>query len=250
MADLRTILNHYRVSNSAYMDKISLMHELDVLTRQRGLTVTARRGILAAARAGTPMPARRPLIRNTRTTARSRMTQQHVVRRSQQRGAPHELRRREPNGRRTPGPQNRHQDQARAAPVINLFPNLPRAVQRVDSSPVTTDAGQIKSARPPQGSHASSNTLIRELPEDTTNTNLNGRECVVCLETLRQDEFPGRRITASCDHDADVCLGCTAQHIASEIRDKMWDRIACPTCIAVLAFQDVKEFADQETFER
>lgn len=76
------------------------------------------------------------------------------------------------------------------------------------------------------------------------------RDCTVCFETLNPQTIPERRITSSCSHEPDVCRSCLATSIATQLDSKVWDHIDCPTCGQRLGFQDVKEFADHEVFER
>lgn len=74
--------------------------------------------------------------------------------------------------------------------------------------------------------------------------------CNVCFENLETDQFPGRRLTSACDHAATVCRSCLATSISTQLSSKIWDQISCPDCGAVLEHQDIKDFADEETFQR
>ena len=74
--------------------------------------------------------------------------------------------------------------------------------------------------------------------------------CKVCLESFEMEQFPGRKLTLTCDHEATVCQSCLATSISTQLSSKIWDQINCPDCGAGLEHQDIKEFADEETFQR
>lgn len=76
-------------------------------------------------------------------------------------------------------------------------------------------------------------------------------KCTVCLEWLKAADFPSRSITVACDHpNENVCLPCLSQSIATQFDNRIWDHIDCPHCGERLAFEDVKVFADADTFHR
>ena len=74
--------------------------------------------------------------------------------------------------------------------------------------------------------------------------------CKVCLESVEMEQFPGRKLTLACDHEATVCQSCLATSISTQLSSKIWDQISCPDCGAGLGHQDIKDFADEETFQR
>ncbi|KAK8125118.1 uncharacterized protein PG998_000877, partial [Apiospora kogelbergensis] len=73
--------------------------------------------------------------------------------------------------------------------------------------------------------------------------------CVVCSDEKGVPEFPAR-ITRACDHRPATCRDCIGQWIASSMEAVSWDRLKCPECSGLLAFEDVRAFADPETFRR
>ncbi|KAK7970686.1 hypothetical protein PG988_009759 [Apiospora saccharicola] len=73
--------------------------------------------------------------------------------------------------------------------------------------------------------------------------------CVVCSDEKRVSEFPAR-IAKACDHQPATCRDCVGQWIASSMESVSWDRLKCPECSGLLAFEDVGAFADPATFER
>jgi len=47
-----------------------------------------------------------------------------------------------------------------------------------------------------------------------------------------------------------MCMGCLAKCIKSDLDSKMWNQIGCPECKAVLTYEEIQQFADEETFAR
>ena len=74
--------------------------------------------------------------------------------------------------------------------------------------------------------------------------------CIICFETLNGQNIPKRSTTSSCSHGPNVCRSCLATSIATQVDNKVWDQIDCPTCGQRLHFRDVKEFADPIVFGR
>ena len=74
--------------------------------------------------------------------------------------------------------------------------------------------------------------------------------CSICFESLDNSNTPTINLTSSCQHERIVCSTCIATSIATQINDKIWDKISCPTCGEHLGYHDIQTFADQVTFER
>lgn len=74
--------------------------------------------------------------------------------------------------------------------------------------------------------------------------------CIVCFDEVLSVNRPRRRITATCNHEPDVCRACLTSSIAVQFGNKIWDQIDCPTCGARLSYEDVKLFADSSVFGR
>jgi len=74
--------------------------------------------------------------------------------------------------------------------------------------------------------------------------------CSVCLEEYYYRKFSRRRITADCSHEPTICLECLQQAIDSQIRNKAWDKLACPLCNEKLTFETVKKYSSPESFEK
>ena len=75
-------------------------------------------------------------------------------------------------------------------------------------------------------------------------------DCAVCFETLNPQNTPRRKITSSCNHEPDTCKSCLTTSISTQLDNKVWDQIDCPTCGQRLDYKDVKAFADPIVFGR
>jgi hypothetical protein len=73
--------------------------------------------------------------------------------------------------------------------------------------------------------------------------------CVVCGDDKRVSEMPGQ-ITSSCEHKPNMCNDCVGQWIASSLDTTAWDRLRCPECPQLLAYENVRAFADRDVFDR
>lgn len=86
-------------------------------------------------------------------------------------------------------------------------------------------------------------SLDREIP--------GGLECQICFDVKPEEEFPSRRMTEKCKHDAtDCCSECLNHSISTAFEGNMWDDIRCPICNEQLQFQDMAELAPPTVFER
>jgi hypothetical protein len=74
--------------------------------------------------------------------------------------------------------------------------------------------------------------------------------CQVCEEDINRDDNPILRITGTCQHEPTICRECMSYSIRSQLEDKAWNRLACPLCPEMLSFEDVKNLATPEIFER
>ena len=75
------------------------------------------------------------------------------------------------------------------------------------------------------------------------------KRCTVCLEDYGLDMFPATVCTDSCDHEVNICTGCTSAHIDTRIETSPGN-VSCPTCLETLSFEAVKLYASAEAFER
>lgn len=146
--------------------------------------------------------------------------------------------------------------QVPSAPLVftNLLPRLANQIylERRDSSakPVDDSSSEGEMEAPPEpvsfANDGEANDFVWDIEREADRL----QNCVVCIETLRLEAFPSRKITPACSHEPDVCLDCLAQHITSQSSNKMWNHIDCPSCSARLGYEDVRAFATAGTFER
>jgi hypothetical protein len=74
--------------------------------------------------------------------------------------------------------------------------------------------------------------------------------CIICLEPFASSVLAPPAVTMACQHPPSVCYGCLAKSIKHDLETKFWDEIKCPECKVLFTHEDVKKFADKETFER
>ncbi|KAI9374733.1 hypothetical protein BJX61DRAFT_264988 [Aspergillus egyptiacus] len=74
--------------------------------------------------------------------------------------------------------------------------------------------------------------------------------CIICLESFSNSVKAPEFVSAACRHAPRVCLGCLAKSIKHDLETRFWDEIKCPECQALLIHEDIKRFADKETFAR
>ncbi len=84
----------------------------------------------------------------------------------------------------------------------------------------------------------------------TTNPRPPKQECPICTEQQSIMKFPQRPITATCTHEASICLACISQSITAQMETLMRDQLACPLCPVLLTFADMKAWAKGKDFER
>jgi len=75
--------------------------------------------------------------------------------------------------------------------------------------------------------------------------------CIICLEPFGPDgaKAPDTLSIAS-QHRPSVCYICLAKSIKHDLEAKFWNEIRCPECKTLFAHEDIKRFADEETFNR
>lgn len=116
--------------------------------------------------------------------------------------------------------------------------------RRVDTKSLTSELSAMNLSLGPTGSHAQANMPTNLQPN---------YKCDVCLETMRGNFFPQRRITNHCTdgpHLTKTCLSCLAKSIEKNMEGSYWKMVRCPTCGVRLSYEDVLYFAAQDTRER
>ncbi|KAL4946806.1 hypothetical protein BDV06DRAFT_635 [Aspergillus oleicola] len=75
--------------------------------------------------------------------------------------------------------------------------------------------------------------------------------CIICLEPFSADGVRAPdTLSIACQHTPSVCYICLAKSIKHDLETKFWDEIKCPECNTLFIHDDVKRFADEETFTR
>lgn len=72
-------------------------------------------------------------------------------------------------------------------------------------------------------------------------------ECVICGDYKGTMSFPQSPITKECTHFPTACLRCLQKMLRCELERKQWEDIKCPECGAVLQYQEIQKFADNDT---
>lgn len=76
------------------------------------------------------------------------------------------------------------------------------------------------------------------------------RTCSICSDTKNGTHFPRKKVTAGCDHENTVCCTCLKIWLRTQICDQGNLGVRCVECPSGFGYEDVKRFADEETFER
>lgn len=74
--------------------------------------------------------------------------------------------------------------------------------------------------------------------------------CTICVEDFSNTVIRPAWISLACTHEPTVCSVCISKSIKSDLETRIWDQIRCPECQTLLIYDDIKRFADAETFER
>ncbi|KAL4777135.1 hypothetical protein BDW60DRAFT_55720 [Aspergillus nidulans var. acristatus] len=75
--------------------------------------------------------------------------------------------------------------------------------------------------------------------------------CIICLEPFSADGVKAPdTLSIACQHTPSVCYICLSNSIKHDLETKFWDEIKCPQCQTLFIHEDIKRFADEETFTR
>ncbi|KAL4907137.1 hypothetical protein BDW74DRAFT_148637 [Aspergillus multicolor] len=75
--------------------------------------------------------------------------------------------------------------------------------------------------------------------------------CIICLEPFSASGVKAPdKLSIACQHTPSVCYICLSKSIKHDLETKFWDEIKCPECNTPFIHEDIKRFADQETFTR
>ena len=283
IAQIRDILRFYGVEHTLSArrtsTKLELMRRLARLVEERGLTrfdllEIARYSRGGGGRAGGPRPSQKPVVLQTtapggnQDTTISAEVRQSLPTASNGDEIPQQL------AQPTMSPDGAPEDIA--AQSTSSSDDAPediaaQSTSSPDEAPEDIAAESTSSSDDdPEDIAAQSTSSPDEAPEDIaaqfTSSSDDAPEnvmaqdiamaeasnlsCTVCLEDLSSQNFLDRKVTVSCNHEPDVCRPCLSTSISTQFTSKVWNQIDCPTCGERLDFQDVKEFAESEIFER
>ncbi|KAL3433680.1 hypothetical protein BDV09DRAFT_196483 [Aspergillus tetrazonus] len=75
--------------------------------------------------------------------------------------------------------------------------------------------------------------------------------CIICLEPFSADGVKAPdTLSIACQHTPSICYICLSKSIKHDLETKFWDEIKCPQCQTLFIHEDIKRFADEETFTR
>lgn len=155
--------------------------------------------------------------------------------------------------------RRRQQPPALPVPLVRLVP-LARPAARPAARQIRSIRRPVRSLSPvqpppiqppPQPPVQPQNVIVLDSDSDSESDCLSvvqTRECAICAEDRRLNEFPVTRPTTLCDHEIMACIECVRRSIEENIHDH--SNIACPTCRQGLSFEDVIAHASNEQFER
>ncbi|KAL5338310.1 hypothetical protein BJX70DRAFT_388699 [Aspergillus crustosus] len=88
-------------------------------------------------------------------------------------------------------------------------------------------------------------------PKPQPNIKTAPEACIICLEPFSPLGVKAPdSISIACHHPSSVCYSCLAKSIKHDLETKFWDEIKCPECKTLLIHDDIRRFADEETFAR
>lgn len=75
--------------------------------------------------------------------------------------------------------------------------------------------------------------------------------CIICLEPFSADGVKAPdTLSIACQHTPSICYICLSKSVKHDLETKFWDEIKCPQCQTLFIHEDIKRFADEETFTR
>ena len=240
MADIRVILDYYRTLYHPQATKHDLMLALGGLCSKRGLVIKDRDSILGAHRDGRPLPRLKPIVRSPPSRPSHRFDfnrdRQTVDNQRGENDAWRVAGKREHQDNHDRPTSHRSRERTKLANTKNRQSPIPSMTVGDQTILATTNSGSgglraikcLKSSRP-VGSDAS---------------------CAICFERFDARSFPSRSTTANCNHEVNVCSACLSLRISAQFESKVWNRIECPICEERLESRDVKDFGDEEIFNR
>ncbi|KAL4949803.1 hypothetical protein BDW69DRAFT_68673 [Aspergillus filifer] len=134
-------------------------------------------------------------------------------------------------------------------------PKSPEAIfQQVDEELEALYTDYLKSSGKKRTSTTESSKKVKRWkskPKPKTKTANKPEACIICLEPFAPDGVRAPdTLSIACQHTPSVCYICLAKSIKHDLETKFWDEIKCPECNTLFIHDDIKRFADEETFNR
>ncbi len=224
-SNLRIMLDRYGQTYQQKASRNELVHTLGILAGERGLDRVDRLALFGAKGAlinGTALPPLKPLVHQSYDVEGA---QPEAVVTGAKRSAPHQ-----------PATEKREEKRrhlaTQPAAIYNTVPNEPSTSAQ---NPARAFDSAIKPSTQTQATVPAAGSV---------------QDCAVCFESITTEDKPHRTVTSTCQHEIDTCHQCLTTSISTQLSDKMWDQIDCPSCGERLTSDDVQVWADKQTCER
>ncbi|KAL4813415.1 hypothetical protein BDW67DRAFT_187674 [Aspergillus spinulosporus] len=150
--------------------------------------------------------------------------------------------------RKVKEPEPEHVSQPR--PEQNASPKSTEAfLQQVDEELEALYADYLKSSGK-QGVTERTKT-VKKAKKSRPRPNDEPDACIICLEPFSADGVKAPdTLSIACQHTPSVCYMCLSKSIKHDLETKFFDEIKCPQCQTLFIHEDIKRFADEETFNR
>ncbi|KAL4960814.1 E3 ubiquitin-protein ligase [Aspergillus stella-maris] len=154
-----------------------------------------------------------------------------------------------------PEPETELESKPLPEPSRESGPKSPEAIfQQVDEELEALYTDYLKSSGKKRTSTTESSKKVKRWkpkPKVKTKTVDKPAACIICLEPFAPDGVRAPdTLSIACQHTPSVCYICLAKSIKHDLETKFWDEIKCPECNTLFIHDDVKRFADEETFNR
>ncbi|KAL5044156.1 hypothetical protein BDW71DRAFT_186436 [Aspergillus fruticulosus] len=141
--------------------------------------------------------------------------------------------------------------QAERQPEPTESPKRPEAFfQQVDEELEALYTDYLKSSGKQRASAKQTKT-VKKARESKPSLKVGPEACIICLEPFSADGVKAPdTLSIACEHKPSVCYICLSKSIKHDLETKFWDEIKCPECQTLFIHEDIKRFADEETFIR
>ncbi|KAL8725483.1 MAG: hypothetical protein Q9181_006405, partial [Wetmoreana brouardii] len=110
-----------------------------------------------------------------------------------------------------------------ADPTSQPSPEDPE-LQTKEGTAATGSSTEQRTSTVKRESHAVSATIsLKSLTEGPESSH--AKTCVVCLDTLEDDNVPKHKVTAGCEHEVETCKKCLMEHIATTLEGRRPEQI-------------------------